>query len=275
MTIDTSTPILRMEGVTKSYGDLTAIEATELTIYPGEAIALVGPNGAGKTSILHMCAGILAPTYGTLSVLGYTWGAGTPAAPSRASIPPQLWRMRKQIGFIHADHEVVDRITAREYLAFHAALHEIPKPESVQSIERWLSFFGLTSAADRMLGTYSHGMRKKAQIAAALIHRPRLLICDEPTSGLDPEVIAMMRELFTTLSKQGTTLLVATHDLAFAERIAHRFTFIHRAKIIATGTLDELRLKYQAQSLEEVFLQAIGATQWGEDLRELVAGYRS
>lgn len=253
-----------MEGVTKLYGDFPGIEDVNLVVHPGETVVLVGPNGAGKTTILHMCAGIVTPTRGSISVLGYTWGGDRP-------YHSHLWRMRRDLGFIHADLPATYRVTGREYLSFHAALHRIPRQEARTAVEKWLAFLGLTKAADRVLETYSHGMLKKVQVAAALIHRPKLVICDEPTSGLDPEVIAMMRELFRILSVQQTALLIATHDLSFSERIADRFALVHRARIASSGTLAELKREYQAESLEEAFLKAIGATQWKDELRELLA----
>jgi len=263
-------PVLEAVGVTRWFGAVPGIQDANLRVAVGDIVALVGPNGAGKTTLLNLFAGILPPSRGHLRVLGYTWG--TDAQSHRpASLPPDLWRLRRHLGFVPASHEVPERLTAREFLRFIAALHEMPRLEAESAIERWLAYLDLTGAADRLMKGYSHGMRKKVQLAAALLPRPQVFICDEPTSGLDPGMVVLLRDLFHALAQQGVAVMLATHDLPFAEKIAHRFYFIHESRIVAEGTAEELKTRYQAHDLAEAFLLAVGGGERRKLLHELVA----
>lgn len=271
----TLTPVIAVENASKYYGKLPGICSANLKLYPGEAAVLAGPNGAGKTTLLHMCAGLLAPSSGYLSVNGYSWGAAEGRSDRVVSLPSDLWRMRLRLGFVPASHEVVERITAREFLRFTAAIHNLPDVQAKHRIDRWLKFLDLAGSADRPLGSFSHGMRKKIQIAAALLPEPSLFICDEPTSGLDPEMMAMIRELISVLRDQGVAVLLATHDLAFAERVGQRFYFVHRSRIVADGSAADLSKQFGAPNLEAAFLKAIGAAAWRDELHALVADYKT
>ncbi|MBE3550794.1 MAG: ABC transporter ATP-binding protein [Brockia lithotrophica] len=266
----TKAVLVEADGVTRWFGAVPGIQDASLRVSAGEIVALVGPNGAGKTTFLNICAGILPPSHGRLRILDYTWGTDSESR-RPASLPPDLWRLRRHLGFVPASHEVPERLTAREFLRFIAALYEVPRSEADAAIERWLAYLDLAGAADRLMGGYSHGMRKKVQLAAALLPRPRVFICDEPTSGLDPAMVVLLRDLFRALAQQGVAVLLATHDLPFAERVAHRFYFIHGSRIVAQGSAEELKARYRASDLAEAFLLAVGGGERRELLHELVA----
>lgn len=179
---------------------------------------------------LEKLINLLAPDSGSISVNGFTWGR-TGSCGSDVSLPPDLWKMRLRMGFVPASHEVAEQLTAREFLRFTAAVYNLPSERAEPAIARWLSFLDLTAAADRRVGGFSHGMRKKVQIAAALLPQPSLFLSDEPTSGLDPEMTALVRELVQVLRDEGVAVLLATHDLAFAERVGQRFSFVHQSRV--------------------------------------------
>ncbi|RKQ88782.1 ABC transporter ATP-binding protein [Brockia lithotrophica] len=266
----TNAVLVEADGVTRWFGEVPGIQDADLKVRAGEIVALVGPNGAGKTTLMNIVAGILSPSRGRVRVLDYTWGTA-PESRRPAPLPPDLWRLRRHLGFVPASHEVPEFLTAREFLRFIAALYENPRSEAESAIERWLAYLDLSGAADRLMKGYSHGMRKKVQLAAALLPRPRVFICDEPTSGLDPATVVLVRDLFHALAQQGVAVLLATHDLPFAEKVADRFYFVHSSRIAAQGSAEELKARYHASDLAEAFLFAVGGGERRELLRELVA----
>ncbi len=223
--------IAEWTGVTKRYGRVTAVRDVSLALRPGEATALVGHNGAGKTTLIKLMLGLVRPSDGEVRVLGVD-PAGARGAEAR-----------RDLGFLPENVAFHGALTGRESMAFYARLKGRPARANAELLER----VGIAHAADRRVGTYSKGMRQRLGIAQALIGAPRLLLFDEPTSGLDPASRAEVYETIDALRASGATVLVSTHALEEIERRVDRAAIVHRGRLIAAGTLDELRHGAQAR----------------------------
>ncbi|HRO61651.1 MAG TPA: ABC transporter ATP-binding protein [Burkholderiaceae bacterium] len=218
--------------VTKRYGSVTAVQDVTLELEPGEATALVGHNGAGKTTLIKLLLGLIRPDEGSVRV------AGVDPAGARGA------EARRALGFLPENVAFHGAMTGTELLAFYARLKRQPLANNRELLER----VGLSHAADRRVSTYSKGMRQRLGIAQALIGVPKLLLFDEPTSGLDPASRADVYELIDTLRKGGATVLVSTHALAEIEQHVDRVAIMHRSRLIAAGTLAELRRGAEADA---------------------------
>ena len=219
------TPVAAIAGVTKSYGGVTAVANVSLDLQPGETLALVGHNGAGKTTLVKLILGLITPSVGQVRVFGED-----PATAHGAEL-------RRGLGFLPENVAFHAAMTGRELLNFYARL----KGNSRSEIDDLLDRVGLTDAAGRRVGTYSKGMRQRLGLAQALIGAPELLLLDEPTSGLDPASRADFYGMIDALRRDGVTVLVSTHALAEIETNADRIAVMHGGRLIALGTLDELR----------------------------------
>ena len=219
------TPIVSIAGVTKRYGKVTAVEGVELELRSGETLALVGHNGAGKTTLVKLILGLIAPSMGQVRVL-----ERNPAAAEGAAV-------RAGIGFLPENVAFHAAMTGRELMGFYTRL----KGGSRDEIGELLDRVGLSDAAGRRVGTYSKGMRQRLGLAQALIGEPDLLLLDEPTSGLDPASRAEFYHMVDELRREGVTVLISTHALAEIEAHADRIAVMHRGRLIALGTVDDLR----------------------------------
>jgi ABC-2 type transport system ATP-binding protein len=246
-------PALRVQGLTKSYGELAVLRGVDFDVARGSIFALLGSNGAGKTTVVNILATLLAADGGTATVDGFDVAARPADVRAAISLTGQF--------------AAVDEIlTGRENLLLMARLRHVPGRRQVT--DDLLSRFQLADAADRRVGTYSGGMRRRLDIAMSLIGDPPVIFLDEPTTGLDPqsrlEVWACVKEL----AGQGTTVLLTTQYLDEAEQLADRIAILHEGRIIANGTLAELkrllppaRVEYveKQPTLEDVFLAVVGA----------------
>ncbi|HLT25833.1 MAG TPA: ABC transporter ATP-binding protein [Zeimonas sp.] len=223
--------VAEWSGVTKRYGRITAVQDVSLSLRAGEATALVGHNGAGKTTLIKLMLGLVRPERGAVRVLGVDPAGARGAAARRA------------LGFLPENVAFHASLTARESMAFYARLKGCPVRENDALLER----VGIAHAAGRRVATYSKGMRQRLGIAQALIGSPRLLLFDEPTSGLDPDSRAEVYETIDELRASGATVLVSTHALEEIERRVDRAAIVHRGRLVAAGSLDELRHGAQAQ----------------------------
>ncbi len=219
------TRIAEWDDVTKRYGRVTAVREVSLALNAGEATALVGHNGAGKTTLIKLMLGLIRPEHGTVRV------AGVDPAGARGAAA------RRNLGFLPENVAFHGALTGAESMAFHARL----KGEPVRANAALLSRVGIADAADRRVATYSKGMRQRLGIAQALIGTPRLLLFDEPTSGLDPASRAEVFETIDALRDSGATVLVSTHALAEIGDRVDRAAIVHRGRLLASGTLAELR----------------------------------
>ena len=235
-------PPLLVRGLTRRYGDLTAVRGLDLAVRPGEILGFLGPNGAGKTTTLRVCAGLLRPDAGEIVIGG-------------VSLAREPLRARARMGFVPDRPFLYERLSAREFLDFVAALYDVPPDLASRRAEEMLRRLELTEAADDMVETYSHGMRQKLSISAALIHDPPLLMLDEPLGGLDPHGARALKDLLRERAARALGVLVSTHLLEVAERLCDRVVILHRGEKRAEGSLAELRGARIDATLEDVFLE--------------------
>ena len=225
--------LVELTQVTRRYGAVTAVEDVTLSLAPGEVVALVGHNGAGKTTLIKLILGLIAPTSGSVSVLG-----ADPASARGAA-------MRRRLGFLPENVAFHGAMTGRELMNFYARLKGEPCRRNGGLLER----VGLGAATDRRVATYSKGMRQRLGLAQALIGSPELMLFDEPTSGLDPASRAEVYETIEALKGEGATVLVSTHALREIEGRADRLAVMHRSRLIACATLADIRRQAAAEAL--------------------------
>lgn len=236
--------MLRLKNVTKTYagGKVAAVSDLSLEVKAGEIFGFIGPNGAGKTTTIKMIAGILKPDRGIVTVCGI----------DMRSRPEEA---KTEIGYVPDSADVYDRLSGLEYLNFIADVYGVGRTERAGRIEKYLTQFGLTSAAGEQIRSYSHGMKQKLMLTAALLHQPRLWLLDEPLVGLDPKAAHLLKEQMREHCDKGNAVFFSTHILEVAERLCDRIAVIDAGRVIASGTLDELRAGAQGSSLEDVFLR--------------------
>ena len=237
---------LAIRGLTKIFARHPVVDRLDLTIKPGELYALLGPNGAGKTTTMRMVAGLLAPTSGTIEVFGID-----------ASADPQ--RAKQSIAWLPDEPLLYDKLTVLEYLEFVAALWGVaPKTAEARS-EELLKGLELWDHRGDRCETFSRGMKQKAVLAGALIHDPQLMLLDEPLTGLDASIARHVKDMLHERTRAGCSVILTTHILEVAERLADRIGIIHQGKLLAEGTFEELRATAGAgqSSLEDVFLKLV------------------
>ena len=236
--------MIEIKNLTKRYGSFCAVDDITFHVDKGEIFGFLGVNGAGKTTTLRMLAGVLRPTSGSLAIGGY----------DVASSPQQA----KQItGFIPDRPHLYNKLTAAEFLRFISELYTVPKNEIEPRIETLLSEYKLTEWKNELVESFSHGMKQRLAWCAALVHHPKVLVVDEPMVGLDPHGAKMLKESLRRYAREGMTILLSTHSLNVAEEVSDRLAIINKGKIIALGTLHEIRAIAggKDQDLEQIFLE--------------------
>ena len=241
--------MIRLQALTKAYGNFLAVDRINLDVSRGELFGFLGPNGAGKTTTLRMIAGILRPTSGRIWLGGDDLLKNPMAAKAR-------------LGFIPDRPFVYEKLTGAEFLRFVAGLYNQDGKTTERRIDELLELFELTTWKDELIESYSHGMRQKLIISSAVIHRPECIVVDEPMVGLDPRAARLLKDIFREFVHRGGTVLMSTHALEVAEAMCDRIAIIQAGKIVAQGTMDELRKHGAAgdASLEELFLKLTGGT---------------
>ena len=241
--MDLLTDALALRGLTKTFGAKRAVDDLSLTVRSGTLYALLGPNGAGKTTTLRMVAGLLKPDAGAISVFGVDVLADPAAA-------------KRLIAWAPDEPMLYDRLHPLEYLEFVAGLWGVEAKAARAKAEELLRWLGLWENRGERCEGFSRGMKQKTALAGALIHDPRLLILDEPLTGLDTGVARQVKDLLQDRVRGGATVILTTHILEVAERMADRIGIIQHGRLVAEGTLDELRARHggHAASLEDVFL---------------------
>ncbi len=235
------TPALLLRDLRKAFGR-PAVDGIDLQVRRGELYALLGPNGAGKTTTLRMVTGLLAPDAGQVEVLGIDL-ARDPAAAKR------------KMAYLPDDPLLYGKLKPTEYLEFVAGLWGIAAEDAEPRARRLLDWLDLTKHAHELTEGFSRGMKQKLALAGALIHEPELLILDEPLTGLDAAAARQVKDLLVSHVAKGGTVILTTHILEVAERLAQRIGIIRQGRLIAEGTLAELRERTLGGSLEDVFLQ--------------------
>ena len=240
-----SVPALELQGLTKVF-DRPAVDGLDLRIRAGEFYALLGPNGAGKTTTLRIVAGLLRPDAGSVSVFGID-ALTDPIAAKRV------------VAWVSDEPMIYDKLTPYEYLEFVAGLWSIDADEAERRSDELIGWLGLGPHAHERCQGFSKGMRQKVALAGALVHEPRLIILDEPLTGLDAGSARQVKDVLVERVRGGVTVIMTTHILEVAERMAERIGVIDKGRLIAEGTLEELRRQAGrgGTSLEDIFLELV------------------
>jgi len=236
-------PVVRLAGVSKSYGAKRAVVELSLDLWAGEVFAFLGPNGAGKTTTLKMTTGLLRPDVGVVEVCGH-------------SMLRDGRRAKQQFAYIPDQPFLYDKLTGREFIHFARDMYGVPKPAARERLESLTERLDMGAFLDQLTESYSHGMKQKVALAAALIHAPRLLVVDEPIVGLDPRTIRVTKNIFREIALAGGAVFMSTHTLDVAETVADRIGIIQQGRLVALGTLAELRTRAASagERLEDIFL---------------------
>ena len=235
--------MLEIKNLTKKFGDKVAVDNIDLLVKSGEIYGFLGPNGAGKTTTIKMIVGMLMPDGGSITVDGID------------AIHDDV-EAKRHIAYVPDSPEIYDIMTGRQYLNFIADVFELSDEERNKQIDRYAEVFEMQDNLDVMIAGYSHGMKQKIVIMGALIHSPKLLILDEPMVGLDAKSSFRLKEIMRALADEGRTVFFSTHVMEVAENICDRIGIINRGKVIAVGTLDEIKAAAKdTGSLEKIFLE--------------------
>ena len=239
--------MIELKSLSKRYGTFTAVNAIDLRVPKGELFGFLGPNGAGKTTTLRMIAGILRPTSGTVQISG----VDVSADPMKA---------KSILGYIPDRPFIYEKLTGAEFLRFVAGLYDQSGPQVEHRARELLALFDLEPWRDELVESYSHGMRQKLIISSAFVHRPEVIVVDEPMVGLDPNATRILKDLFREYTARGNTIMMSTHTLEVAESLCDRVGIIQGGRILAAGTVAELRSgsSDDTRGLEEIFLRLTG-----------------
>jgi ABC-2 type transport system ATP-binding protein len=249
-------PSVVVEGLTKVFRQQVAVDHVSLRVARGRFFGFLGPNGAGKSTTIRMLTGLLRPTAGDAVVEG-----------SRLS--RNVLDVKRRIGVLTEDLALYERLTGEEHLLFAARMYGLPRSEARRRAEELLEFLSLADERSKLVVDFSLGMRKKLALACALVHNPRLLFLDEPLNGIDPISGRVVMDLLRRLCRRGVTLFFTSHVLDVVERLCDEVAIIDRGRIVAQGTLDDIRAQRALggdASLEDVFLKLVEADVRREDL---------
>jgi ABC-2 type transport system ATP-binding protein len=235
--------MIRIEGLVKRFGDTVAVDGLDLAVPEGQLYCLLGPNGAGKTTTLRVTTDLLKPTAGRTLI-------------GRFDMATHPLEAKRLLGYVPDQPFLYERLTGRELMRLIAGLYSLPEDGLAARIGDWLERFDLTAVADRLVEEMSHGMRQRLSFAATFLHQPRVLVLDEPWVGLDPRSIRDIKDFLKEATRDGLTVLMSTHSLAIAEEAAEGIGIMHRGRLVASGSVAEIKaLATRPGSLEDVFLE--------------------
>jgi ABC-2 type transport system ATP-binding protein len=251
--------MIRLEDLSKHYGTFTAVDSINLEVKPGEIFGFLGPNGAGKTTTIKMLAGLLKPSSGRVSIDGWDLAHH----PNRA---------KRVVGFIPDRPFLYEKLTALEFLKFVAGLYNCFSNGVEERMDYLFQLFGLSEWQNELIESFSHGMKQRLVMASAFIHQPKVIIVDEPMVGLDPRGAKLVKEVFRGFCAQGGTVFMSTHTLEIAEEVCDRIAIIQEGKIVAVGTIKDLREQSgsQGKTLDSIFFKLVG----GEEVQKVVEALR-
>ena len=240
--------MIRLEKLTKQFNQVTAVDKVSLRVTPGEIYGFLGPNGAGKTTTIKMLAGIMRPTSGQVFIDGL-------------DLQKHPIEVKARVGFIPDRPFLYEKLTGLEFMSFIANLYGINGVGLEDRIQQFLELFELAEWSRELVGSYSHGMKQRLIMSAALIHEPRVFIVDEPMVGLDPKGARLIKRIFNKLKNGGLTVFMSTHTLGIAEELCDRIGIIQKGKLLVEGTVDELKemAGQEDPRLESIFLHLTGA----------------
>jgi len=236
--------MLELKGVTKKFNALPAVNNVSFTVKPGEILGYLGPNGAGKTTTIKMLTGLLEPTSGSMFYEG-------------KNIRNNLYEYKKKIGYVPEEPEIYPHLSAYDYLLMVGRLRQIPEKALKKKIEQFMELFSLSLDMHSSISSYSKGMIQKVLLSSSLLHNPDIHFLDEPLSGLDVETSLIIKELVGKLRKEGKIIFYCSHILEVVEKICSRVIIIHKGKIVADDSVDNLRNLMKLPSLEQIFGQLV------------------
>jgi len=241
--------MIAIHDLVKKYGSFTAVDGVTLEVGRGEIHGFLGPNGAGKTTTIRMIAGLLKPSSGRILVNGHNLQS-----------EPEL--AKTSLGFIPDRPFIYEKLTAGEFLRFHAGLYGLDGPGVPERVREMLELFELSRWEDELVESFSHGMKQRLVMCAAFLHRPQAVLVDEPMVGLDPRGARLIKDVFRRMSQRGVAILMSTHTLEVAQEMCDRISIILKGKIIARGTVPELRAMAgnPDDQLTSVFLKLTGGS---------------
>jgi ABC-2 type transport system ATP-binding protein len=256
---------IQTRGLTRRFGDLTAVENMTLSVAQGQFFGFLGPNGAGKSTTIKMLTGLLEPSAGTIEILARPFSATS-------------LDLKRQIGVVPEGMALQGRLTAPEYLRFVGRMYGLDRVTVRRRTEELLEFMQLADERGKMITDFSHGMQKKLALAAAVIHGPKVLFLDEPFEGVDAIAAGMLKTMLQGMIQRGATIFLTTHVLEIVERLCSHVAIIHRGRLVANGSIEDLRSgvasslpgaeSSQRLTLEEIFLAIVGAS-GQESMQEL------
>lgn len=237
--------MIEIKNVSKTYNNnIKAIDNLNLTINDGEIVGFIGLNGAGKTTTIKMMTGILQPDIGTIKINGY-------------DIVKDSLKAKQIIGYIADSPDMFLKLTGMEFINFIANIYKVPLNERRERIKTFGDRFGLSDVLDKPMQSYSHGMRQKMMVVAALVHDPAVWILYEPLIGLDPTSAFELKKMMREHADKGNSVFFSTHVLEVAEKLCDKIAIIDKGKVVFIGTLKELKDKYDKKDLEELFMEVI------------------
>ena len=257
---------IQTHGLTRRFGELTAVDDVTFSVAPGQFFGFLGPNGAGKSTTIKMLTGLLEPSAGTIEILGRPFSASA-------------LDVKRQIGVVPEGMALFGRLTAPEYLRFVGRMYGLDKETTNRRTEELLEFMQLANENKKLVTDFSHGMQKKLALAAAVIHGPKVLFLDEPFEGVDAIAAGMLKAMLQGMINRGATIFLTTHVLEIVERLCSHVAIISQGRLVANGALEELRAgvastlpgtqSSQRLTLEEIFLSIVGAGEQQDSPQEL------
>jgi ABC-2 type transport system ATP-binding protein len=250
-----STPAIATQGLTRSFGEFTAVDHISFEVAPGQFFGFLGPNGAGKSTTIKMLTGLLEPTSGSVEILGQKFSA--------ASLD-----LKREIGVVPEGMALMGRLNASEYLRFVGRMYGLDRETTSRRTEELLEFMNLANEPKKLITDFSHGMQKKLALAAAVIHGPKLLFLDEPFEGVDAIAAGTLKSMLQGMIHRGATIFLTSHVLEIVERLCSHVAIIHKGQLVANGSLEDLRSGVASTlpgseaeerlTLEEIFLNIVG-----------------
>ncbi len=236
--------MIRFSEIKKNYGDFSALKTIDLNIYKGELFGFLGPNGAGKTTLIRILTGIIKPTSGRVFIGNFDLNA----QPDQA---------KALLGYVPDRPYLYEKLTPLEYFDFMGGLYKVDQKRIISKGEEMLKLFNLWDRRNELIESFSHGMKQKVAMSAAILHDPEIFVVDEPTVGLDPKSVKLAKEYFKNLVAQGKTVFLTTHTLSVAEDLCHRIAIIRNGEIVALGDMNELQTlaSLPGNDLESIFLK--------------------
>jgi ABC-2 type transport system ATP-binding protein len=252
-------PIIRIQNLSKSYGEKTVLNNISLDIYPGQVIGYIGPNGAGKSTTVKVLIGIIQDYTGEVLVAG-------------KNLRENILEVKQMMGYVPELAELYDLLTPREYLDFIGKLYHLPGDTIRQRSEKMLDSFGLLPNIDQRMDSFSKGMRQKVLLTSGLLHNPSIVIFDEPLSGLDANAVILVKELLQVLKQEGKTIFYCSHMMDVVEKVSDRVVLIDNGSIIANATIEELK-NNTGDSLEQIFSKLTSGDDFGKRADDLASAF--